>query len=79
MCVLLYIVHLRCGTTYHWLSACLLVLERTLHLFRDPGLLRREHPLYQMICTPVGALRARAIAGPILAQTKAKVGFVGAA
>jgi L-seryl-tRNA(Ser) seleniumtransferase len=41
-------------------KTCLLVLERTLHLFRDPGLLRREHPLYQMICTPVGALRTRA-------------------
>ena len=41
-------------------KTCLLVLERTLHLFRDPGLLRREHPLYRMICTPVGALRSRA-------------------
>jgi L-seryl-tRNA(Ser) seleniumtransferase len=41
-------------------KTCLLVLERTLHLFRDPVLLRREHPLYQMICTPVGALRTRA-------------------
>ncbi len=41
-------------------KTCLLVLERTLHLFRDAELLRREHPTYQMICTPVGALRARA-------------------
>jgi L-seryl-tRNA(Ser) seleniumtransferase len=41
-------------------KTCLLVLERTLHLFRDPKLLRREHPLYQRICTPVGALRSRA-------------------
>jgi L-seryl-tRNA(Ser) seleniumtransferase len=41
-------------------KTCLLVLERTLHLFRDAELLRREHPLYQMICTPVGALRTRA-------------------
>jgi len=41
-------------------KTCLLALERTLHLFRDPDLLRREHPLYQMICTPVGALRSRA-------------------
>ena len=41
-------------------KTCLLVLERTLHLFREPDLLRREHPLYQMICTPVGALRTRA-------------------
>jgi L-seryl-tRNA(Ser) seleniumtransferase len=41
-------------------KTCLLVLERTLHLFRDPELLRRGHPLYQMISTPVGALRTRA-------------------
>ena len=27
-------------------------------MFRDPELLRREHPLYRMICTPVEALRA---------------------
>ena len=39
MCVLLYIVHLRCGTTYHWLSACLLVLDggRTPQLFNLPN------------------------------------------
>ena len=41
-------------------KTCLMALERTLHLFRDPGLLRREHPLYRMICTPVEALRSRA-------------------
>jgi L-seryl-tRNA(Ser) seleniumtransferase len=41
-------------------KTCLMVLERTLHLFRDPELLRREHPLYRMICTPVEALRRRA-------------------
>ena len=41
-------------------KTCLLVLERTLHLFRDPELLRREHPTYRMICTPVGALHGRA-------------------
>jgi L-seryl-tRNA(Ser) seleniumtransferase len=41
-------------------KSCLLVLERTLHLFRDPDRLRREHPTYRMICTPVGALRCRA-------------------
>jgi L-seryl-tRNA(Ser) seleniumtransferase len=41
-------------------KTCLLVLERTLHLFRNPDLLRREHPTYRMICTPVGALRRRA-------------------
>ena len=41
-------------------KTCLMVLERTLHLFRDPELLRREHPLYRMICTPVETLRTRA-------------------
>ena len=41
-------------------KTCLLVLERTLHLFRDPDRLRREHPTYRMMCTPVGALRRRA-------------------
>src|ERR1035437_8500130 len=41
-------------------KTCLMVLERTLYLFRDPELLRREHPLYRMICTPVETLRSRA-------------------
>ncbi|HWH69417.1 MAG TPA: L-seryl-tRNA(Sec) selenium transferase, partial [Candidatus Sulfotelmatobacter sp.] len=41
-------------------KTCLMVLERTLHLFRDPERLRREHPTYRMIGTPVAALRARA-------------------
>jgi L-seryl-tRNA(Ser) seleniumtransferase len=51
-------------------KTCLMVLERTLHLFRDPELLRREHPTYRMICTPVGALRGRAKA---LVEVVAKV------
>ena len=51
-------------------KTCLMVLERTLHLFRDPELLRREHPTYRMICTPVGALRGRAKA---LMEAVAKV------
>jgi L-seryl-tRNA(Ser) seleniumtransferase len=41
-------------------KTCLMVLERTLHLFRDPERLRREHPLYRMLTTPMEALRARA-------------------
>jgi L-seryl-tRNA(Ser) seleniumtransferase len=41
-------------------KTCLLVLERTLHMFRDPDLLRREHPTYRMICTPIEILAARA-------------------
>ena len=41
-------------------KTCLMALERTLHLFRDPELLRREHPTYRMICTPLDMLHARA-------------------
>ncbi len=41
-------------------KTCLLVLERTLHLFRDPELLRRENPTYRMICTPLETLHLRA-------------------
>ena len=41
-------------------KTCLMVLERTLHLFRDPDRLRREHPLYRMITTPIESLRQRA-------------------
>jgi L-seryl-tRNA(Ser) seleniumtransferase len=41
-------------------KSCLMVLERTLHLFRDPARLRREHPLYRMLTTPLDELRKRA-------------------
>jgi L-seryl-tRNA(Ser) seleniumtransferase len=41
-------------------KTCLMVLERTLHLFRDPARLPREHPTYRMICTPPDALNSRA-------------------
>ncbi len=41
-------------------KTCLMVLERTLHLFRDPERLRREHPTYRMICAPLEALKMRA-------------------
>ncbi|HEY5915093.1 MAG TPA: L-seryl-tRNA(Sec) selenium transferase, partial [Verrucomicrobiae bacterium] len=41
-------------------KTCLMVLERTLHLFRDPELLRREHPTYRMISTPLETLHQRA-------------------
>ncbi|MGB2997975.1 MAG: L-seryl-tRNA(Sec) selenium transferase, partial [Phycisphaerae bacterium] len=41
-------------------KACLMVLERTLHLFRDPDLLAREHPLYRALAMPTEALEARA-------------------
>jgi L-seryl-tRNA(Ser) seleniumtransferase len=41
-------------------KTCLMVLERTLQLFRDPEQLRREHPTYRMLCTPLPTLHARA-------------------
>jgi L-seryl-tRNA(Ser) seleniumtransferase len=41
-------------------KTCLMVLERTLKLFRDPARLLREHPTYRMISTPVDALKSRA-------------------
>ena len=41
-------------------KTCLMVLERTLQLFRDPARLRNEHPTYRMICTPMAELQKRA-------------------
>ncbi len=41
-------------------KTCLMVLDRTLHLFRDSELLRREHPTYRMIATPLEKLEERA-------------------
>jgi L-seryl-tRNA(Ser) seleniumtransferase len=41
-------------------KTCLMVLERTLQLFRDPERLRRDHPTYRMIGTPPAELEARA-------------------
>jgi L-seryl-tRNA(Ser) seleniumtransferase len=41
-------------------KTCLMVLERTLQLFRDPARLQREHPTYRMISTPADALKSRA-------------------
>jgi L-seryl-tRNA(Ser) seleniumtransferase len=41
-------------------KTCLMVLERTLHLFRDPARLPREHPTYRMISTSPDALKSRA-------------------
>jgi L-seryl-tRNA(Ser) seleniumtransferase len=67
-------------------KTCLLVLERTLHLFRDPDVLRREHPTYRMICTTVGALRRRAkalvdglaqAAPGVRAETEASKAYLG--
>lgn len=41
-------------------KTCLMVLERTLHLFRDPSRLAREHPTYRMLATSLDDLKARA-------------------
>jgi L-seryl-tRNA(Ser) seleniumtransferase len=41
-------------------KTCLMVLERTLALFRDPARLAREHPTYRMISTPPDVLKSRA-------------------
>ena len=41
-------------------KTCLMVLERTLQLFRDPARLPLEHPTYRMMSTPPVVLRARA-------------------
>ncbi|MHC1764786.1 MAG: L-seryl-tRNA(Sec) selenium transferase [Verrucomicrobiia bacterium] len=41
-------------------KTCLMLLERTLPMFRDPDRLRREHPLYRMISTPHATLKERA-------------------
>jgi L-seryl-tRNA(Ser) seleniumtransferase len=56
-----------------------MVLERTLHLFRDRERLQREHPTYRMICTPIEALRRRAEAliaalAPIAPGVTAEIG-----
>lgn len=41
-------------------KTCLMVLERTLQLFRDPARLCREHPTYRMLSTPLKTLKSRA-------------------
>jgi L-seryl-tRNA(Ser) seleniumtransferase len=41
-------------------KACLMALERTLHLFRDVDRLVRDHPTYRMLATPPDVLKARA-------------------
>ncbi len=41
-------------------KTCLMALERTLHLFRDPDRLPERHPLYTMLATTEETLKARA-------------------
>ena len=41
-------------------KSCLMVLERTLQMFRDPGRLTEVHPTYHMLATPPETLKGRA-------------------
>jgi len=41
-------------------KTCLMILERTLQLFRDPARLRTGHPTYRMMSAPVADLKTRA-------------------
>jgi len=41
-------------------KTCLMVLERTLQLFREPRRLSVEHPTYRMVATPLADLKVRA-------------------
>jgi L-seryl-tRNA(Ser) seleniumtransferase len=41
-------------------KTCLMILERTLQLFRDPARLRSENPTYAMLAAPQEKLRTRA-------------------
>jgi L-seryl-tRNA(Ser) seleniumtransferase len=41
-------------------KTCLMALERTLPLFRDPDRLERDHPTYHMLATPMSTLSRRA-------------------
>ena len=67
-------------------KTCLMALERTLFLFRDPERLKREHPTYRMLTTPPEVLkqRAEALAAAIApampaaqVQVRDGVGFLG--
>ncbi len=49
-------------------KTCLMALERTLPLFRDIERLKRDHPLYRMLATPMFELNRRAEA--LAAQLK---------
>jgi len=41
-------------------KTCLMALERTLQLFRDPPRLTEQHPTYRMFATPMDVLKKRA-------------------
>jgi L-seryl-tRNA(Ser) seleniumtransferase len=55
-------------------KTCLMVLERTLQLFRDPGRLTETHPTYRMMAAPLALLKCRAEAlRSALAATASRV------
>ena len=67
-------------------KTCLMAMERTLPLFRDPEILRREHPTFRMLTTPQETLQARAAAlvaaihaaAPhVIAELRKAVGYLG--
>ena len=67
-------------------KTCLMALERTLQLFRDPQRLKEHHPTYRMFTTPPDVLqkRAEALAQAVTAavptaevQVVQGVGYVG--
>ncbi len=67
-------------------KTCLMAIERTLHLFREPEKLAQRHPLYRMLATPLDALQARAeklaaaLAAanlPLTAAVERGVGYLG--
>jgi len=62
-------------------KSCLMVLERTLHMFRDTEKLAESHPLYRMLATPDETLKARAeaLAAAIGSDATASegVGYLG--
>ncbi len=67
-------------------KTCVMVLERTLQMFRQPELLRRDHPTYRMITAPVEELQGRAqrltkaiaeAAPPVATEISASTAYLG--
>jgi len=67
-------------------KSCLMVLERTLSMFRDPAKLGEVHPTYRMLTAPIETLEARAEAlagrireamGEAQIDTRSGVGYLG--
>lgn len=67
-------------------KTCLMILERTLQLFRKPDQLARLHPTYSMLTTPAEVLQTRArrlleliqpLTPKLLAKTENSVSYLG--